>query len=202
LSNGGVLLVQDCAIGLAASVVGVAHLSTIQLPGNGMLISKLVVDECVPVDSAVSSSVMAKLVQFCKTRHEIRLAISYLRSFNDSSFEGHYRRAIHLLLYLVSTPGMECVYCCVLVELVVLSDAAFGIFLHSLSSTANLFCIGAFNAPFAVTAKSQSDVFTCSITAVYYAAGASFKDILYYRQLLVDLGWPSAGPTVVDVDIK
>jgi hypothetical protein len=202
LSTGGVLLTQDRAIGRAASVVGVAHLSPVQLPGDGRLFSVLVGDECSPVDSAVYSSLMGKLVQFCKTRHEIRLAVSYLCSFNVSPLEGHYRRAIHLLRYLASTPGMGCVFCSSLVELIVFSDAAFGVFLDGLSSTANIFCIGVSNAPFAVTAKSQSDVATCPMTAEYYAAGAACKDILFYRQLLVDLGWPPAGPTVVYVDNK
>jgi len=202
LSTGGVLLTQDRKFARAASVVGVAHLPSVQLPGDGALFSALLGEEAVPVDSTVYSSLMGKLVQFCKTRHEIRLAVSYLCSFNISPMEGHYRRAIHLLRYLASTPGMGCVFFSELVELVIFSDAAFGIFLDGLSSTANLFCIGTFNAPFAVTAKSQSDVATCPMTAEYYAAGAACKDVVFYRQLLTDLGWPPAGATVVYVDNK
>ena len=80
--------------------------------------------------------------------------------------------------------------------------AAFGIFLDGLSSTANLYCIEDTNAPFAATAKSQSDVATCPMTAEYYAAGAACKDIIFYRQLLTDLGWSPASPTVVYVDNK
>jgi len=202
LQSGGVLLTQDRAIGRAASVVGVSHLPPVQLPGDGHLFSVLVDAECAPVDSAVYSSLMGKLVQFCKTRHEIRLAVSYLCSFNVSPLEGHYRRAIHLLRYLASTPGVGCVFSSSLVDFIVFSDAAFEVFLDGLSTTSNLFCIGASNAPFAVIAKSQSDVATCSMTAEYYAAGAACKDILFYRQLLVDLGWPPAGATVVYVDNK
>ena len=132
----------------------------------------------------------------------IRLAVSYLCSFNISPLEGHYCRAIHLLRYLASTPGMGCVFFSELVELVIYSDAAFGVFLDGLSSTANLFCIGTLNALFAVNAKSQSDVATCPMTAEYYAAGAACKDIVFYRQLLSDLGWPSSDATVVYVDNK
>jgi len=112
LSSRGVLFTQDRAIGKAASVVGVSHLRFVQLPGDGALFSKLVGEECVPVDSAVFSSHMGKLFQFCKTHHEIRLVVSYLCSFNVSSLEGHYRRAIHLLRYLASTPGMGCLFFC------------------------------------------------------------------------------------------
>lgn len=40
------------------------------------------------------------------------------------------------------------------------------------------------------------------MTAEYYAAGAACKDVLFYRQLLSDLGWPQLSPTVVYVDNK
>jgi hypothetical protein len=41
------------------------------------------------------------------------------------------------------------------------------------------------------------------MTAEYYAAGAACKDImLFYRQLLHDLGWSPVSPTVVYVDNK
>jgi len=181
LSSGGVLLTQDRAIARAASEVGVSHLPSVVLPADGHLFASFAGVECDSVDSTVYSSLMGKLVQFCKTRHEIRLAVSYLCSFNTVPLEGHYRRAIHLLRYLASTPGMGCVYFSLVVELVVFSDAAFGVFLDGLSSTANLYCIGASNAPFAATAKSQSDVATCPMTAEYYAAGAACKNIIFYR---------------------
>ena len=84
----------------------------------------------------------------------------------------------------------------------VYTDAAFGVFRDGLSSTANIFCIGALGAPFAACGRSQTDVATCPMTAEYYAAGAACKDIIFYRQLLADLGWPPSGPTFVYVDNK
>ena len=60
----------------------------------------------IPVDSASYSSVTGKLVQFMKTRHDVRLFVSYLCSFNHAPLEGHFRRALHVLRYLASTPVM------------------------------------------------------------------------------------------------
>jgi hypothetical protein len=172
------------------------------MPFNSEFFSSLSGIEAVAVGSTAYSSLMGKLVQFCKTRHEIRLAISYLCSFNIAPCEGHFRRAIQVLRYLASTPGVGCVFRASRVELVVYTDAAFGVFREGLSSTANIFCIGASGAPFAACGRSQTDVATCPMTAEYYAAGAACKDIIFYRQLLSDLGWPPAGPTLVFVDNK
>ena len=104
--------------------------------------------------------------------------------------------------YLLSTPGVGGVFRFKSVELVVYTDAAFGVFRDGLSSTANLFCIGQFSAPFVASGRNQTDVATCPMTAEYYAAGAACKEIVFYRQLLSDLGWIQFHPTVVYVDNK
>ena len=96
-----------------------------------------------------------KLVQFLKTRHEIRHLVSHLCSFNQSPSEGHYRRAIHVLRYLASTPTLGCVFDSSSVDLVAYSDAAFHVFRDGFSSTANIFSIGPYNAPFAIIAHCQ-----------------------------------------------
>ena len=202
LPCGGILLTQDRAIARAASVVGVSHCSPVDMPFKPDFFADFVGDEADAVDSSSYSSLMGKLVQFCKTRHEIRLAISYLCSYNTRPLEGHYRRAIQILRYLMSTPGVGGIFRSKSVELVVFTDAAFGVFRDGLSSTANLLCIGSSSAPFVACGRSQTDVATCPMTAEYYAAGAVCKDIMFYRQLLSDLGWPPLFPTVVFVDNK
>ena len=97
LASGGILLTQDTAIARAASVVGVSHLLPVSMPYNAEFFLDCVGDEVVPVDISRYSSLMGKIVQFCKTRHEIRLLVSYLCTFNTAPLEGHYSRAIHLL---------------------------------------------------------------------------------------------------------
>ena len=91
--------------------------------------------------------------------------------------------------YLLSTPGVGGIFRAKSVELVVFTDAAFGVLRDGLSSTVNLFCIGSSNAPFVASGRNQTDVATCSMSAECYAAGAVFKEVVSYRQLLQDLGW-------------
>jgi hypothetical protein len=202
-STGSVVLTQDRAIARAASLVGVTHLPPVDMPATpDFFCAHFDGDEAVPVPSEVYASLTGKLVQFLKTRHDVRLLISHLCSFNQSPCEGHYRRALHVLRYLCSTPGVGCVFDASAVELVVYSDAAFSIFPNGLSSSANLFCIGSSNAPFAATARAQVDMATCPMTAEYYAAGEASKSLVFYRRLSSSLGWPMQGPTPFLVDNK
>ena len=130
------------------------------------------------------------------------MLVSHLCSFNTAPFEGHYRRAIHVLRYLASTPEVCCTFNASSVELVVFSDAAFNVFRGGFSSSANLFCIGSSNAPFAVNARAQEDLATCPATAEYYAAGEAAKALVFYRRLSASLGWAPSSPTRFFVDSK
>ena len=203
LSNAGVLITQDQPIARAASLYDVAHLPPVDIPAPATFFH-LPVDslECAPVNSALYSSFTGMLVQFLKTRHDIRLFVSYLCSFNSSPLEYHYRLAILLLRYLHSTPGVGCLFKSCGGVLCATSDAAFGLYPDGRSSGAHILSIGPDNAPFACSAKVQSCVATCPMTAEYYSAGSACQDIEYYRQLSADLGWSCLQPTVLTMDNK
>ena len=202
--DGGLLLTQDGAIARAASVVGVSHLPPIDVPTDAdFFLASFPVLECSPVDSTVYSALTGRLVQFLKTRHEVRLFVSYLCSFNHAPLEGHFRRALHVLRYLASTPGIGPVFKSSVIDLSVFTDAAFGVCRYSgRSSTGNMFSVGRDNAPFFVTAKAQSDVATCPMTAEYYAASTACKNVVYFREVYHDLGWPITSPVSVYIDNK
>jgi len=159
-------------------------------------------DEAAPVSSEMYSSVTGSLVHFLKTRADVRLLVSYLCSHNHAPLEGHYRRALHVLRYLASTPGVGPVFKSSVVELVVFSDSAYGVFRDGFSSSAHMFSLGRHNAPFAVSSRAQSDVATCPMTAEYYSASNACKNIVFYRQLLVELGWSSTAPVLLILDNK
>jgi len=201
---GALSVTQDGAIARAASLVGVSHLPSVAVPGLLDFFQPPVeLAECVPVDSSVYSSLTGQLVQFLKTRHDIRPYVSYLCSFNSSPLEGHYRRALHVLRYLHSTPGMGGVFKSCGGSLCAESDAAFGVFPSGRSSSGYLLSIGEFNAPFACCGKIQSSVATCPMTAEYYAMGSVCMDIMHFRQLSKDLGWSwHLLPTPLKVDNK
>ena len=184
LPNCGVLLTQDQAIARAASLVGVSKLPPVLLPYDSQFFSSVVGAEALSIAPTVYSSLTGKLVQFLKTRHDVRLLVSYLCSFNNSPLEGHYRRAIHVLRYLASSPGIGCLYYSVDLAFIVFTDSAFALLRsHGLSSTANIFCLGRYAAPFAAIARFQTDVATCPMTAEYFASGSACKAIQYFRQL-------------------
>ena len=190
LSNSGILLTQTKAIARAASVVGVAHMPPVSVPAElSFFLPSFEGDEAALVDSGSYLSLTGKLVQFLKTRSDVKLLVSYLCAHNLSPAEGHFRRALHVLRYLVSTPTMGPVFHSDCLTLCVYTDAAFGVFRDGYSSTGVLFCIGRYNAPFHVIAQSQSDVPTCPMTAEYYAANAACKTLMYLCKLRSQLGW-------------
>ena len=78
LPLGAVLLTQDKAIARAASLVGVSQLPPVSLPYDPQFFAPLVGDEVASIEPTVYASLTGKLVQFLKTRHDVRLLVSYL----------------------------------------------------------------------------------------------------------------------------
>ena len=127
---------------------------------------------CVAVDPTTYSSLTGKLVQFLKTRFDVKHYVSELCSHNQGPLEYHYRLAIYVLRYLHSTPGVGPVYnSASLVILSVTSDAAFGLLSDGRRSGASLFSIRPSNALFAVIAKALPVNALCPMTAEYLYAG-------------------------------
>ena len=202
--GGGVLVVQDRAIARAASLIGVLH-----MPGVHVPVMKTFFDppvdpaECVPVNPTVYSSLLGKLVQFLKTRFDVKPFVSELCSHNQTPLEYHYRQAIHILRYLVSSPGVGPLFKADSgVVLSVTTDAAFGLLSGGRSSGASLFTVGPNNAPFAVIAKALPTIALCPMTAEYLSAGVACQWISHFTQFLADLGWSSDSPVVFTLDNK
>jgi hypothetical protein len=104
---------------------------------------------------------------------------------------------------LIWFPGMGCVFhYSGPVVIIAASDSACGIFPDGRSSSAHIISVGPDNAPFICSGKAQEPVATCPMTAEYYAAGSSCSDIIHYRQLADDLGWPQVESTVLCLDNK
>jgi hypothetical protein len=203
-STGGVLVLQDQAIARAASLVGVSHLPPVSLPAVKTFFDTPVDPVlCVPVDPTTYSSLTGKLVQFLKTRFDVKHYVSELCSHNQAPIENHYRLAIHVLRYLHSTPGVGPLYMSNSpVVLSVISDASFGLLSGGRSAGASLFSIGCSNAPFAVIAKPLPIIALCPMTAEYLSAGLACQGILHWYQFLADLGWPILSPVVLTLDNK
>ena len=201
LSNGAVLITQDLAIARAASVEGVSHYPRVAVPAaSDFFLPFFSGAEAVPVDPESYASLTGKLVQFLKTRHDVRLLVSYLCGFNHEPLEGHYRRALHVLAYLASTPSYGCTFYSDDLTLVFFSDSAYGVFRDGYSSSAALYSIGRYNAPFFASARAQTSVATCPMTAEYYSASHACQAIVHFSQVATDLGWPPSAPIPLYVD--
>ena len=143
-ANGAIRLTQDAAIARAASLIGVSTLPPVPVPANldTFFLPSFVGPESQVVSPTAYSSVTGSLVHFLKTRSDVHLLVSYLCSYNHAPLEGHFRRALHVLRYLASTPGVGPVFHSTSLDLAVYSDSAYGVFRTGYSSSAHLFCIG------------------------------------------------------------
>ena len=66
-------------------------------------------------------------------------------TFTYAPFEGHYRRAIHVILYLFSSACVGCLFLSTELEFATFTDSALALRRsHGLSSTDNLFCLGCY----------------------------------------------------------
>ena len=132
------------------------------------------------------------------TRPELSYAASQLARFVSNPGEVHYRAAMRVMVYLAGTSERNLVLGTkkspVLVLLVDSSwSSAFS------SSGALVYFWGALVHWFSKTQKSVS---LSSAEAEYFGAMLAAKDVMWLRDLLVDLGYSQTGPTRLRVDSK
>ena len=202
-SNGAISVTQDRYIQRVATTVGVAHMCPVDVPiTSDFFYASILPTDCVPVDPTLYQSLTGHLIQVLKTRDEVRPFVSHLCSCNAAPTYGDYSKALHVLRYLHSTPGMGRVFKSKSTQICGTADAAFALHKDGCSSGAFFLSVGADNAPFHTEAKAQLDVATCPMTAEYYSAGASCQALMHFRQLSADLGWPCDYPSPLFVDNK
>jgi len=140
-------------------------------------------------------------LQALQTRDEIRPFVSHLCSRNACPTEGDYSKAIHVLRYLVSTPGVGRVFDASFPEFSAHADAGFALFENGCSSGGYFLSVGS-GAPFECHAKCQDSVAPDPMASEYYNANSACLDISHYRQFATQLGWPPTGPTILHLDCK
>lgn len=202
-ANGAVSTNQDAYISRSAREVGVAHLPPVTLPCQADFFHASVSEEdCHSVDPITYQSLTGKLIQVLKTRDEVRPFVSHSCSRNACPTEGDYAKALHLLRYLHSTPGIGRVYKASAPVLYAHADAAFGFHENGCSSGAYFLSVGHDNAPFHSKAQSQVDVAPCQMSSEYMCASGSCKSIVHYRQFALELGFPQVSSTPLALDNK
>ena len=198
--NGAVLSTQDKYISRVASVVGVTNRPSVDVPSTLDFFQRSEPSESALVDVNTYQSLTGHLVQMLKTRDEVRPFVSHCCSRNSTPDEGDYRKALRVLEYLHSTPGIGRVYKAASPVICAHADAAFGSREGGTSAGAFFLSVGLAGAPFHSYAKAQVDVATCPMTAEYYSASNSCKAIMHYRQFAQDLGFQQRNSTALFVD--
>jgi hypothetical protein len=202
LENGAVWCNQNRYISRVAAVVGVAELPRVDHAYAMDFFDRSVSSECSSVNTEIYSSLTGHLVQMLKTRDDIRLLVSHLCSRNNNPDLGHYKKAIHVLRYLFSTPEKGRVFKSSSTEFCAASDAAWALSDLGNSSGAFFLSVGRDNAPFMSYAKMQGRVAPDPMSAEYYVASGACRVIAHFRQFAADLGWPQQNPTVLLMDSK
>jgi hypothetical protein len=172
-SNGAVSLTQDRYVLRTASVIGISHLPLVDIPAHEDFFKPLVLSaDLKSVDVEAYASLTGHLVQMLKTRDEIRPFVSFLCSRNSAPRAGDFAKAIHVLRYVFSTPGIGRVFQASEVKIYAHSDSAFCLHEEGRSSGGLFLSVGKHNAPFHSEADALVDVALCPMTAEYYSAGS------------------------------
>lgn len=189
---------QDRYISRVADSVGVAHMATVDMPcQSDFFADSITPEECILADQSLYQSLTGCLVQI-KTRDEIKHLISHLCSKNNLPTEGDYAKAIHLLRYLHSTPGLGRRFQSSSLQLVMWCDSSFDNLPNGCSIGAYFLSIGHSNAPFHSVAKSIG-VATTPMDAEYINASNGCKSLMHFRYLSEFCGWKqTAVPVYVD----
>jgi len=201
--NGAVSLTQDRYVARTASAIGISHLSPVDVPIHADFFKPLELPaDLKPVDVEAYASLTGHLVQMLKTRDEIRPFVSFLCSKNAAPREGDFAKAIHVLRYVFSTPGIGRVFKASEVRIYAHSDSAFCLHEEGRSSGGCFLSVGLDSAPFHSEADALIDVALCPMTAEYYGAGKICQWVIHFRQLAEDLGWPQDRETELLMDSK
>ena len=169
-------------------------LSSADMPADGSADASIMA----PRREAYMSMVGAFLWLSNMTRPEVAHIVSQLARFISNPGTPHWNAAVRVLNYFRCTPNQCLLFC-------PNSESKFHVFVDS-SWASKFSCSGAlffmFGCPFHWFAKTQRSVTLSSAEAEFFGAMMAARDLLWVRDLLVDLGFVFDGPTIVYIDSK
>ena len=143
------------------------------------------------------------LVFLLPIRFDIALEVNFLCSRNHCPTASDRLTQIQLLRYLKGHPDVGPVFSSAPgpIEIVGSSDASHAVHVDGASHTGHTLSIGADNAAFSVTSVAErSSVSPDAMSAEYKSLGRLAKKVIYFRQLLIELGFPQPDPTILQTD--
>lgn len=132
------------------------------------------------------------------SRPELAYIAGQLARFVSNPGMTHYRAALRVLVYLRGNPAKDLVYH---------PSSHLGLRAYVDSDWAHRFSVSGgvieyMGCPIQWFSKMQRSVSMSSTEAEYFAACLAVKEVVYFRELLVDFGRPQDGPTVILTDNK
>ena len=154
-------------------------------------------------------TLLGMLIYVLRTRPDISYAVNRLATRATVATHKDYQSLRQVAAYLNTTSHFELVYrradkkqASTVARLYAWSDAAFLTHHDSKSHSGICFSFGEDTGVFHARSQKQQMVTLSSTESETYAAVEATKDIIYFRGLLKELGFPQASPTPLYVDNK
>jgi hypothetical protein len=159
--------------------------------------------------SSIYPTLLGMLIYVLRTRPDIAYAVNRLATRSSIATEKDLQSIQQVIAYLRTTKHLSLTYNTkserhrkTVSRLQAWSDAAFLTHRDSRSHSGVCFSLGENSGTFHAKSNKQTMVTLSSTEAELHAACEATKDIIYFRDLLDELGYPQINPTPLYVDHK
>jgi hypothetical protein len=166
-------------------------------------------DQSPPADKGKYATLLGMLIFVLRTRPDVAYAVNRLATRAANCTVKDYECLCQVANYLHTTSHLELVYNTrdpaqrsTIVELLAYSDAAFLTHQDSKSHSGIHFTLGKDTGVFHARSQKQKMVTLSSTEAEVYAAVECAKDVVFFRDLLKELGYEQIEPTTLHIDNK
>jgi hypothetical protein len=166
-------------------------------------------DQSPPADKSKYATLLGMLIFVLRTRPDVAYAVNRLATRAAACTLKDYESLRQVANYLYTTSHLELVYNTrdpaqrtTIVELLAYSDAAFLTHQDSKSHSGIHFTLGTDTGVFHARSQKQKMVTLSSTEAEVYAAVECTKDVIFFRDLLKELGYEQLAPTTLHIDNK
>jgi len=162
-----------------------------------------------PADKGKYATLLGMLIYVLRIRPDVAYAVNRLATRATAPTLKDYDSLRQVAAYLYTTAHLELVYnsankseCHTIAQLFAFSDAAFLTHSDSKSHSGVHFTLGQQTGVFHARSQKQKIVTLSSTEAEIYAAIESAKDVVFFRNILAELGFQQLSPTVLFIDNK
>jgi hypothetical protein len=195
----GILLTQAAYIQKLLNKFGLSNCNSSLLPMDPSLHLQRIMDTS-KVDAELYRSLVGSLIYVTNTRPDVCYAVSCVARYMTSPEQAHFQAAKRILRYLKGTMNHGLLFpSSTTIAFHTFTDADWGRDLDSRRSTSGiLHKLG--GAPIFWSSKLQPTVSLSSTEAEYRVLTDASKDVIYFRDLLREIGVDMTSPTPIYTD--